>query len=128
MGAVVRVFDVKAQADDIDLRTGDAVDVAIEGAEDTLAAEGFSDVNALKPPDPAVAPVAPLTSDRGLAGEVRRAAGEGDPVADSVGVGNRLGDTESENVGVERFGFGFEREQAIELDDGGQIALKGRAD
>ena len=104
------------------------MDVAIESAEDSLATEGFSDINALKPPDPTVAPVAPLASDRGLAGRLRSVVGEGDPVADSIGVGDGLGDTASENLRVERFGFGFEREQAIEFDDGGQIALKGGAD
>ena len=45
-----------------------------------------------------------------------------DPVADAIGIGQGLGDAASENVGIEHLGFGFEGEQAIELDDRGQIA------
>ncbi len=65
-------------------------DVVIEGAEDSVATKRLGDVDALEPPDPAVAPVAPLASDRGLASGFLGAGRGGDPVTRAIGIGDSL--------------------------------------
>lgn len=128
VSAFIRVFDVEAQSDDVGLRQGARVDVAVECSKDPLPAVGFGDVNALEPPNPAVAPVAEFARDRRLPGHVTGAWECCDPVANSVGVGKGLGDAAPENVQVEHLRFTLEGEKAIELNYCGEIARAGVAD
>src|SRR5271157_781647 len=70
LGAEVAVLDVKPQADDVEGGCqGLVVNMPVQSLEDALAAEIGLDIDALQPPDPAVAPVAPLACDGRLADE-----------------------------------------------------------
>ena len=93
LGAEVAILDVEPQADDVGA-AGLVVDVPVESPEDALAAEVGLNIDALQPPDPAVAPVAPLAGDGRLADQpgVLAAMDLGDPVAEAIGIGQRPGD------------------------------------
>jgi len=64
---VVILLDVQAQADDLRVGRRQGLDVGIQGAKDAPAARLGTDVDALDPPDPAVAPVAPPARQHQLA-------------------------------------------------------------
>ena len=69
---LIGVFDVEPKADHVGVATRFLLDVLIERAKDPAAAIRLGDIDALQPPDPAVAPVAPFAGDRGLADNTPR--------------------------------------------------------
>ena len=75
----------------------------IERAEDSLAAIRLGDIDALEPPDPAVAPVAPFAGDRGLADHAWRLTDLGDPVAEAIGIGEGRDTPRSRTAGSSTF-------------------------
>src|SRR5262249_14115410 len=86
-------------------------------AEDTLAAKRGSNVDTLKPPQPAVAPVAPFAGDCCLAGDLARATNLGDPVAEPIRLDESQGDSAVEHGRIEYFLLGLDGQQAVEFDD-----------
>src|SRR4051812_2063300 len=63
----VVAFDVKPDADDVAGRTSVLVHRLIQLAKHAASPEVLADVDALHPPEPAVAPVAPLVGHHELA-------------------------------------------------------------
>ena len=72
---VIGVFDVKPKTDHVRIGLCLVADMLKESAKDAAATIGLGNIDALEPPEPAVAPVAPFPGDRGLtddAAEVHR--------------------------------------------------------
>ena len=76
VGWAVFALDVEPDTDDGRIGTGGFLDISIERAENALAAGGGGDVDALDPPKPAVAPVAPFERDADLADDLAVALGD----------------------------------------------------
>src|SRR5262249_34677475 len=64
---MVLFFDIETQSDHGRIGDGRRMDMLIESTENTLAARVSADIDALDPPDPAIAPVAPLARQHQLA-------------------------------------------------------------
>src|SRR3954447_23135655 len=96
----------------------------IEGSEDALAAEIGVDINALQPPDPSVAPVAPLAGHRGLAHETALLGAPrfGHPVAETIRIGQGAGNAPIEYGRIEHLALGLYRQTAVEL--GNHVAIR----
>ena len=115
LGTLVLDLDVEPQADHVARRQGVLSDRRVQGTKHTAASRLGNDVDALKPPDPTVAPVAPLATDRGLADE--DAVPLGQPVAQSFRVGQRGGHATFQDRAIKRFPLGLQGQPAVEFDD-----------
>src|SRR5262249_47304522 len=82
-----------------------------------------TDVHALNPPEPAVAPVAPLVGDAHLTENLAFFLGE--EVASLVRVGQLRHDARGQQRQVEDLALAFQSEQAVELDYAGRIVRRG---
>src|SRR2546423_1504627 len=81
-------------------------------SEAPVPAGFLGDVDALDPPDPAVAPVAPLGGDHQLPDE--GAVLLGDEIEPLAGVGQDGGDAGGDGVGVERQALALQGQAAVE--------------
>src|SRR5262249_14750203 len=90
------------------------------------AAEVGDDVNALEPPKPAVAPVAPLPGDGRLADGT--ALGLGNPVAQPIGVGQGGGDAPGQDAVVEHLRLALQGQGRVESGDHVVVVGSGGAD
>lgn len=120
---VIVSFDVKAEAANVRAIFGESVDVIVEPFEDARAAEFFRDINALYPPEIAVAPIAPFISDEELSGD--------DPFVVPLDFSEIInafssvveegGDAFAGAVRVESALLGFPGHAQIEIGDGGGV-------
>ena len=99
MSGLVLGLDVKSKADHVGLGAAQAVNVLEQRSKHPLLAIVPDHVDALKPPDPPITPVTPLAGDGGLSD--RTIAILGDPVAESAGIRQRLGNTPTQDGSFE---------------------------
>jgi hypothetical protein len=119
LGAYVAILDVESQADHVGSCQGLLAKVPVKSLEDAPTTKIGVYVHALQPPDPAVAPVAPLAGDSGLADEPRTLRGGQfrDPVAQQIRLGQSACDAPIEDCSFKHFLLCLDRQQAVELDD-----------
>jgi hypothetical protein len=115
VGGPIVTLNVQPQADDRAIASRGVLHMAKQRAKDALAARRRHDVDALDPPEPAVAPVAVLEGDAELADNLAVALGEEiPPLAGVLQYGTHA--TLEERT-VQLFPLAFMRQQAVELCD-----------
>ena len=115
--------DVEPEPANIGAGFGELIDVIEKGAKDALAAKAFGDVDALNPPEVAIAPIAPFVSDEQLADDDAFAVclGFGNKVGAFCGIAQKRENAVADGIDFELALFGFQGHARVEIGDDGSV-------
>src|SRR5262249_2991153 len=123
---LILAFDIEAQANHLRIGARRCVNVVVHYAKDATPSRFFPNIDALNPPNPAVAPIAELKRDAQLAED--GALFFSQEVKALWRVGEHGRPAALHPVPIERFGFRFLCQAAVKLHNNRRIGGRCRAD
>ena len=121
LGAVVVALDVQPQPDHVRLARARSTTCAYRDRKTPRRRASWTHVNALNPPEPAVAPVAPLEGDLQLAEHASRLPRR-DSTAPSPGSASTAATPRARTAGSRDLALALRGQTAVEIDDDGASA------